>query len=330
MSQTPQLSDKKKILLIFSISIAVGFACGWWLITGDFRALDRADPSSQFSTHFKTVKNVPKGLFYYGGSTVWGKLRQNLELALQSAYPQFQLHYKLPPGGDPPSSGRGIAMLLENQLDFAHSSRPLTKEEHQEAQQRGFKIEEIPVAIDGVAIAVNRNLPISNLTVRQFCQIYDGSITNWREVGGPDLPINTYLKIDQDNSFCHRTANNSPQIEEVPETTSALRKVQANLGGIYWSSASLLVSQCGIKTLAIERIYPYLDTTEPQPNCSSERKKPNIEAFQNNSYPLTRRLFVLVKKNGLDAQRAGEAYAELMLTDEGQQMIRELGFVNLK
>ncbi|MBD2362138.1 substrate-binding domain-containing protein [Anabaena minutissima FACHB-250] len=58
-----------------------------------------------------------------------------------------------------------------------------------EAQQKGFSLKEIAVAIDGIAIAVNHKLNISGLTIAQLQAIYTGKITNWQEVGGKNLPI---------------------------------------------------------------------------------------------------------------------------------------------
>lgn len=320
--------NNHKTLLIFGMAIAIGFTTGWLFLQQDFPKINRCPGQAQPFAHLQ--KNIPQGLFYYGGSTTWAQLRQKIDPEIQRVHPQFRLHYKLLPANQNPSSTLGISMLLENQLDFAQSSRPLTEEEHQKAQQRGFTLKEIPVAIDGMAIAVNPNLPIDNLTAQQFCQIYEGTITNWRQVGGPDLKIKPYLKPGQENVFCPRLKAISPQIEVVPETTIGLRKVNANLGGIYWSSASLLVSQCGIKTVSINNISPSESPEVPPENCPTQRNKPNIEAFQNETYPFTRRLWVIVKENGLDAQKAGEAYAEMILTPEGQKMIRDLGFANIK
>ena len=72
-------------------------------------------------------------------------------------------------------------MLLNNQLAFDHAVKD---KEYQQAQQRGFKLEEIPVAIDGIAIAVNPNLNIPGLTLSQLKDIYTGKIAgNLARVG---------------------------------------------------------------------------------------------------------------------------------------------------
>lgn len=76
-------------------------------------------------------------------------------------------------------------MLLQDQLSFAESSRSLTIEEYQNAVERGFKLKQIPVAIDGLAIAVNPDLSLKGITLNQLKEIYTGKITNWRQLGGP-------------------------------------------------------------------------------------------------------------------------------------------------
>jgi phosphate transport system substrate-binding protein len=56
----------------------------------------------------------------------------------------------------------------------------------------------------------------------------------------------------------------------------------------------------------------------------------NVDAFRSGAYPWSRRLFVVVKENGQLDQIAGETYANLMLTDQGQEIITKAGFVSLR
>jgi phosphate transport system substrate-binding protein len=103
------------------------------------------------------VSNLPEGTFNYGGSTTWAPIRKDVDSSLQSQCPRFTLRYTQPPSGQA-GSGTGIRMLIDNQLAFSQSSRSVKAEENAEAQQKGFSLKEIPVAIDGIAIAVNHNL----------------------------------------------------------------------------------------------------------------------------------------------------------------------------
>jgi phosphate transport system substrate-binding protein len=56
----------------------------------------------------------------------------------------------------------------------------------------------------------------------------------------------------------------------------------------------------------------------------------NVEAFQNGQYPITRNLFVVVKQNGQADEQAGIAYANLLLSKQGQELISKTGFVRIR
>jgi phosphate transport system substrate-binding protein len=56
----------------------------------------------------------------------------------------------------------------------------------------------------------------------------------------------------------------------------------------------------------------------------------NAAAFRSGDYPITRNLFVILKENGQADQQAGEAYANWLLTPQGQELIEKAGFVRLK
>jgi phosphate transport system substrate-binding protein len=233
-------------------------------------------------------------------------------------------------------------MLLNNQLAFAQSSRPLHDSEYQEAKTQGVQLKAIPVAIDGIAVIVNPNLPLQGLTVTQLRDIYLGRITNWKEVGGPNVAIVPYSR-DADaggtvdffvENLLDKQAFGKP-VQIVTNTTLAVRAVEKNLGAIYYASAPSIVPQCQVKPLAIakqpnEFIPPYQEPYVPSTDCPNHRNQVNAEAFQTGSYPITRRLFVIIKENDQVDQQAGEAYAQLMLSHEGQRLIEEVGFVPLQ
>ncbi|MCS6812702.1 MAG: PstS family phosphate ABC transporter substrate-binding protein [Cyanobacteria bacterium] len=290
---------------------------------------------------FAEVPNVPSGLFNYGGSTTWAPIRRDVDSVILATVPKFQLRYTDPPTGAP-GSGSGIKMLLDNQLAFSQSSRPLNDREYQTATQRGFSLKEIPVAIDGLAVGVNYNLNVPGLTVSQLRDIYLGKITNWNQVGGPDLPIVPYSRRPEEGGTVEffidsvlDGQNFSPVVQLIPTTTQALRLVAKNPGGIYYATAPELVPQCTVKPLPIGRkpgefVPPYLEPLVPPNACPNQRNQLNQQAFQQGSYPITRRLSVIVKQNGQVDQQAGEAYANLLLTNQGQDLISRAGFVRIR
>lgn len=324
--------NKETTVLVLSLLITAGLlgAGFWWLINhfavDKNRAINNqpAAVRSSSAETFAQVQNVPSGLFSYGGSTTWAPIRRDLDSAIQTVWPQFRLRYTHP-YNTIPSSGTGLRMLLDNQLSFAHSSRPVQDKEYQQAQQRGFMLKEVPVAIDGRAVAVNPSLNIPGLTVDQVNDIDSGKITNWSQVGGPDLKITRYaVQGDAAGRF-----------ELVPTPTDALRKVAADPGGIFQASAPLIVSQCKIKALPVGRnlnqlIAPYKEPFIPLDQCPAKRNQVNTAVFQSGEYPITRRLLVVVKQNGQIDQQAGEAYANLLLTPQGQELIEKAGFVRIR
>lgn len=258
------MSQKNEILpllLTVMVTSAVLGGIAWWLLNKTFPNFnDRSNPSpsnNQISETLAAVKNVPEGLFNYGGSTTWAPIRKEVDFIIQQVWPKFRLVYTDPTAGTP-GTGSGIRMLIENQLAFSQASRSLKDEEIQRAQQRGLTLKEVPVAIDGIAIAVHPDLPVSGLTITQLKDIYTGKIRNWRQVSGPNLAIIPYSRRKEDGGTVEffidqvlEKADFGNNIEYVYSTTPALRKVSQNLGGIYYASAPEVVPQCGIKTLPL-------------------------------------------------------------------------------
>lgn len=293
--------------------------------------------SSFTGSTFANVNDMPIGAFNYGGSTAWASIRQLVDSQIQNTRPEFQLVYVNPTEGSP-GSGAGIRMLLDGKLDFTQSSRPLTDAEQAEAKKQGLTIEQRQVGMDGVAVVVNPELEVPGLTVEQLQKIYLGEITNWKEVGGKDLPI-VPLSQSPENAdtllFSDKPADKqglSSQVQYVYSTTEALRRIQATPGGIYYASARGVVYQCGVKLLPLgltseEFVSLYREPVVQSNQCPRQRNQLNTAVIQNGNYPLTSKLFVLIKQNQGQEQKAGEAYAKLLLTEQGQKAIAQAGFV---
>lgn len=290
---------------------------------------------------FDQVENVPTGRFNHGGSTSWAPIRLVVDSAIQSARPEFRLRYVEPTSGSP-SSTSGIRALLNNELDLAQSSRPINSQEYKQAQQRNFRLQEIPVAIDGLAVAVNPNLNIPGLTIDQLRSIYTGRTTNWNQVGGPNIPIRPFSRPQGDGGTVELFVSEilggqafGSTVAFVPTTTQALRKLAGSPGGIYYASAPEVVPQCSIKPLPLGRqsgnlVPPYREPFVSLSQCPNKRNQLNIEAFQSGQYPIKRKLFVVVKQDGQNDQQVGEAYANLLLTEKGQELISQVGFVKIR
>jgi phosphate transport system substrate-binding protein len=291
-------------------------------------------------TQFADVSNVPAGLFNYGGSTTWAPIRSTVDAAIQQAYPSFQLRYT-DPIGVPPGSGTGIQMLLDNQLSFAQSSRSLNAEERQQAQQQGYRLKEMPVALEGLAIAVHPDLSVQGVTLNQLRDIYLGNLTNWNQLGGPNLSIVPVSRPAAGGTveFFLETVLGKPtlpgSVTIANTTTEALRLVSTTPGAIYYASAPEVVGQCTVKPIAVginadQLVAPYAEPYVPPASCPAQRNQINTAAFRSGDYPLTRRLFVIVREDGQLDQQAGEAYANLLTTAAGQALLEQAGFVGIR
>ena len=291
--------------------------------------------AGQSKGSFSEVSNIPSGEFRYGGSTTWATLRGSVDPAIESAYPNFKLVYQ-----DASGSGDGIQKLIDGRMDFAQSSRPLNSKEKREAQGKGIALQEIPVMTEAVAIAVHPNLNIPGLTLAQLKDIYTGQITNWNQVGGPDLAIlpasrsvgGTVQFFEEDildgESF-------AASLKDMPTTTQALRFVSENPGAIYFASAAEVVGQCTVAPIAVgasarQLVTPYQQPYVAPEDCPVQRNQLNLLAIEDRTYPLTRPLYVIVKKDGQAAEQAGTAYAELLQTQEAKSLINQAGFVPIQ
>ena len=110
-----------------------------------------------------------------GGSTSMQKLMSMLQEDFMAKNGDVTVTY------DPTGSGAGITGAGDGSLDIGLSSRGLHDDE--------TDVEAITVCLDGIAIVVNTENPVSDLSLEQLADIYTGKVTNWKEVGGNDAPI---------------------------------------------------------------------------------------------------------------------------------------------
>ncbi|HSL90684.1 MAG TPA: PstS family phosphate ABC transporter substrate-binding protein, partial [Ignavibacteriaceae bacterium] len=98
-------------------------------------------------------------------------------------------------------SGTGVAALLNGTTDLATSSRELKESELENAKSRGIQPNVIEVALDGLAVIVHPDNKFDNITIKQVSDIFSGKIKNWKELGGPDLPITLYGRENSSGTY---------------------------------------------------------------------------------------------------------------------------------
>ena len=312
-------------LAVLSLAIAL-----WvnYFITGQPQYLTSGDGEQDLALYdsMNQVRDVPKGLFSYGGALYFASLvAHGMNDAIQSAHPNFALRYTKPNNQDLGYSN-GIKMLLDGELSFAFNGRSLIDREYSQAKLRNMTLQQIPIAIDGVVFFGNRQTQIVGLSLNQVEAIFSGKITNWQQLGGTNLPIIPVMLAPENIEILGLT-----NLDDIPQSTQytdnytlALRKVIATPGAIAFASASLVQQQQLIKIFGLASsnssnyVFPFRSTGEP-----------NLELFQNGKYPLTRRLFLVIRQDGTPDRLAGKAYAEMLLSSQGQEIVRQAGFVPL-
>ncbi len=297
--------------------------------------------------HPEAEFNLPLGTWQYSGSTTWHEISNIINHKLEEKYPHFKLIYTYHPTL-PNGSGTGIKMLLNGQISFAVSSRPVEDREYDAAIIKSKILKQVPVAIDGLAVVVNPNLNIQGLTIKQLEAIYRGKITNWGEIGGQDLPIVPYARPLQSGTtefFRNNILNEHSYGKNVvflEDTERAIERIEDinNPGGIYFVSLSKAIANCHLKILPIARrsgsIYIGLNRdrhackSRPNNNLSVNNILLNNEVLQTGEYPLVRRLFIIIEINSPIDEEVGEAYKNFLLSKQGQELIGKAGFIPIR
>jgi len=211
-------------------------------------------------------------------------------------------------------SGNGAKSLINGACDVGNMSRPMKNSEKDAAKSAGVLPIEHVVAMDGIAMVVHESNPLQGLTIEQIRDIYTGKITNWKELGGPDLPI---VVISRDtNSGTYETfetmvlknAKIAGKTEYVGSNGAIRQRVMSTPSAIGYVG---LAFREGVKALKVNGI-------EATP-----------ETVVANTYPIARPLYMYT--NGRPKQDT-PLYDFITLSDspEGKKIIEDTGFVPVK
>lgn len=222
-------------------------------------------------------------------------------------------------------SGTGIASLINGTVDVANASRAMKEEEKDDARANGIEPIENVVAIDALAIVVNKGNPVDELTIHQLSDMFTGRITNWKEVGGRDAPI--ILVSRETNSGTHvyfleevvrrgekeNTDIFAPQTLLMPSSVGITSEVRRNPNAIGYDGLGYVDAEHE-KVIAIAKDEETTFTL------------PTVETAAAGEYPLARNLYMYTA--GEPTGSVAE-YLNWILGPDGQRIVAELGFVPL-
>lgn len=209
-------------------------------------------------------------------------------------------------------SGNGAKSLINGVCDVADMSRPMKDSEFKAAADKGIQPVAHVVALDGLPILVHPRNPVAQLTIDQVRKIYTGEITNWKDVGGPDLGIVVITRDTNSGTYetFEKMVMNKQKITEKAEyvgSNGAIRqRVQTTPSAIGYAGLGFVDKT--VKALKVNGVYPSAATV------------------RSGEYPIARPLFMYT--NGYPALgSAVYGFVTLHLSEDGQEMVDEIGFI---
>lgn len=225
-----------------------------------------------------------------------------------------------------------IQELIDGEIDIAFSEKAYQKSHFQRAKERGVEITAISYAYDGIAYITDKSTKIRPLTVEELEDIFEGRITNWKQLGGKDKKIVPILMAGLwSNPMVIRLDEGlNPNIIYAKSRAKAKKILKKTEGAIFYTSATLAAHELKeVNLISIKKE----DGTVVSPVLVKEVT--NHEDIGNGNYPLVRALIVMVNsrvfnqdKNSLTQQEKGiRAFVKYLLTEKGQSLVDQNGFV---
>lgn len=210
-------------------------------------------------------------------------------------------------------SSVGVTSLIDGTCDIADSSRQIKPEEIKKAKSKGVNVNEIKIAMDGIAIIVNPKNSIKVITKQQVKDIYTGKISDWSELGGAPGKI---VVLSRD------TSSGTYEAFEV----LALNKEKVRPDALINASNQAIASTVGTTPGAIGYVgHGYL--TKKIKDLPVDGVKCTKDTILSGKYGLSRPLFMYT--NGKPSGDINK-FIDFVLGKEGKKIIEEEGFVGLK
>jgi phosphate transport system substrate-binding protein len=241
------------------------------------------------------------GKITFAGSTTLQPLATDLANEFSSLHPNVNMD--IAAGG----SAVGIQAVHDGTADIGMVSRSLTEEE-------SSGIKQFQVAIDVLAIVVNPDNPVKSLTLQQLQDIYMGKVTNWKDLGGKDLPI---VPVQRETTSGSRGAfkelvldnqdANAGDLETAVTAGDMAARIAAEKGAVGYVGFGNIDDS--IRLIAINNVTPTQETAK------------------DGTYPLIRPLIFMT---GPLSQPLAQSFIDYALSDAGQKIVNEKGWIPVK
>ena len=287
---------KNVAVVAAALALAVGMtACGGSASSASSTA---ASASTTASSAAGQAAGTLSGNVATGGSTSMKNVIAALTEGFAEVEPGVTVSY------DPTGSGAGITGATDKTLDIGLSSRALKDDEKND-------VDGTTVALDGIAIVVNKASKVADLTVDQLKQMFTGEITNWKDVGGDDGEI---VLVGREAGSGTRDGFESivdvkdscKYAQELTATGAVISAVEANPLAIGYASLSAVGDT--VKAVTVEGM-----------ECSEDTVKDGTYKIQ--------RPFVFVTNDSAPLSEQAQAFFDFATSTDAADLIRTAGAV---
>ncbi len=200
---------------------------------------------------------------------------------------------------------RGYQAIVDGDTDILFCAAP-SSQQKQYAEEKGVELIYVPVGLEGFVFFVNKNNSIDNLTTEQIRKIYAGEHTNWSQLGGADRIINPVTRLKGSGS---QTAFEAFMGDYKIGRKSAFALAGASIGFSFRYYMDGIVENSDVKMISLNGVYP------------------SAENIQSRSYPVIAQFYAIYRAD--NDNKNIPLLIDWLLSDEGQRLIEETGYVRI-
>ncbi|VEP14205.1 hypothetical protein H1P_2490009 [Hyella patelloides LEGE 07179] len=314
-NQRKKVARSNKMSYIFSIAGGIAI-----LTTGVLAFTLNTSPKA-------AIKNAT-GRISFGGEPCSQRLvNQKIAKAIKNINSEVKFRYS---DNDPNKDQ--IQELIEGQVQIAFSEKAYLDSHFKRAKERGIQITAIPYAYDGIAYVTDKKTETRPLTVKELEDIFQGKITNWKQLGGEDKKIVPILVAGlwQNPMGIKLVEQLNPNTVFMRDRSEAKEFLKKTNGAIFYTSATLAAVELNdLNVVSIKKD----DGTIVSPVIKAGVT--NQQDIDSGKYPLVRALNIIVNseifqnhQNYQTLQKKGvKALVEYLVSPEGQAIVEDAGFV---
>jgi len=215
-------------------------------------------------------------------------------------------------------SGVGFTALKDKTTDICDASREIKDTEITASIANGVNPVEWVVGLDGIAIIVHPNNAVNELTLEQLELIYNGTYTNWNQVGGNSATIVKYGRQSTSGTYAYfreHVLHNRDfvGVNELAGNAEIANSVQNDANGIGYVGVAYTQTGVNVKILGIKA------------SASATAYLPTVASIKGGTYPIARKLYIYT--NGIPSGVLG-AYVAFIVGPQGQKLLEDEGYVS--